>query len=107
MSSKNNGLKEETNVQKAIANANIEITHLQKNVQSLRDELEKQKIQEETNVQKAIANANIEITHLQDNVQSLRHELEKNNKFKKKPMFKKPLRMPILKLTTYRITFNH
>ena len=38
---------EEQNIQKAVVDANIEINHLRRNVQSLRDELEKQKIAEE------------------------------------------------------------
>ena len=37
-------IAEESNVQKAVADAHIEIRHLQGNVQSLRDELENKKL---------------------------------------------------------------
>ena len=47
-------IAEETKVQQAVVNADIEIKHLRRNVQSLRDELEKQKIAEETKVQKPL-----------------------------------------------------
>ena len=43
-----------------------------RDVQSLRDELEKQQIGEETPIQKSCCGCNIEIAHLRKNVQSTR-----------------------------------